>query len=546
MSQFWNERNNDNETIQNRTSDDAQKPIEHEQYDFWSEQVNTSKREDAYQPNFIMTDSSPVVTIEEKGKEEPEIYSAYFNSEPVTKEGKETKKRRGIWWLKLVAGAAVFGLIAGVAFHGVNLLGKQSLSNGNLANNGISGNTTNKVTLEKTSTSASNLGSSMPSDVSEVVDATMPSIVSITSTVTTTYNYFGQSFDQESDGSGSGVIFEQNDNEVMIVTNNHVISGAKTIAVTFVGDEVVNAEVKGTDSTSDLAVLSVKISDMKKDTIALIKPITIGSSEDAKVGQLALAIGNALGYGQSLTVGYISAKDREVTVDNITMTLLQTDAAINPGNSGGALLNKDGELIGINSMKYADTSVEGMGYAIPISVATPIINELAQREILKEEEKGYLGVSGTDVTQDISETYNMPEGIYVSEVSEDSAAKEAGIVKGDIITKVNDTEVKSISALKERVNGYRVGTKVKLTIKRAENGSYKEKEVEVTLKGSKTIESLDDGTSNSQQNNQNNQDNNDDDNNNNGNNNNRGYDNRQNPYGNDQSIEDFFNDYFGY
>lgn len=564
MSEIWDEKEKNH--IGNRENQESV-PNENSQYDFWSAQAHAQKKEnqeEIYQPNFTIIDqnqeaedtveTTDVTTSEnakedninfimsENSKEEETEFTVLesskdcFNQEAAATKEKDSKEKKKtvMWWVKLAAGAAIFGLVAGIAFQCAVFIGGGSMQNQAVSDGKIESNSSTKTTIEKTSTNTSNTGKSMPDDVSKVVDATMPSIVSITSTITTTYNYYGQSFDKDTDGSGSGVIFDQNDKEILIVTNNHVIANAKKIGVSFVDGETVNAEVKGTDITSDLAVISIKTSNMKKDTLALIKPITVGSSDDIKVGQLALAIGNALGYGQSLTVGYISAKDREVAVDNNTMKLLQTDAAINPGNSGGALLNKDGQLIGINSMKYADTDVEGMGYAIPISVAAPIINELAEREVLEEDEKGYLGISGTNVTEEISEGYNMPEGVYVSQVSENSGAKEAGIVKGDIIVKLNGTEVKTISALKERVNAYRVGTKIKLTIKRSENGTYKEKEVEVVLKGQKTIDSLDGDNSNKENNN------------NGSNNNDSNGSSQQNPYGNGQSIEDFFNDYFGY
>lgn len=558
MSELWSE--DENSCLDNKNEKENDFP-ENGQYDFWSEQVKIQQgnnMDNGYEPNFIIAEtvsdeeqSEPTVVVEKKNnieqdlKEGQQIYMIQNQREDDTgffseRKHKKKKNRPVLWWVKLVAGAAIFGLVAGFAFQVMTFIeggaGNKKIANDNLQNNNIT-----KTTIEKTVTNSSDTGKSMPNDVSKVVDSTMPSIVSITSTITTKYNYYGQSFDKDTDGSGSGIIFDQNDNEILIVTNNHVIANAKAIVVTFVDGNTFNAEVKGTDTTSDLAVISIKTENMKKETIALINPIAIGSSDDIKVGQLALAIGNALGYGQSLTVGYISAKDREVAVDNNTMKLIQTDAAINPGNSGGALLNKEGELIGINSLKYADTDVEGMGYAIPITVATPIINELAKREVLKESEKGYLGISGTDVTETISQNYNMPEGIYVSEVSDDSGAKVAGLVKGDIIIKLNGSKVKTISALKERVNAYRVGTKITLTIKRSEDGVYKEKELNVTLKGQKTIESLDEG--NSKNNNQNNNNGNDNENNN-GNS-------QPNPYGNNnngesQDIEEFFNDYFGY
>ena len=286
----------------------------------------------------------------------------------------------------------------------------------------------------------------------------------------------------------------------MIVTNNHVVAGADSITVTFIDDTTAKATVKGTDPTADLAVISVKVADLKQETRGNIKVASLGHSEDVKVGQMAIAIGNALGYGQSVTVGYISAKDRQVEVGDgnsssaNTMVLLQTDAAINPGNSGGALLDVNGNVIGINSVKYADTKVEGIGYAIPMSDAIPIINELMNREVLKDEEKGYLGITGRTISEEISEAYGFPIGIYISEVSESGAAKKAGIKQGDIITKINGNKVTSIEQVQNKVNNTKAGTEITVTIARSQEGEYKEQDVEVVLKSSETLDELDNGT----------------------------------------------------
>jgi len=332
-------------------------------------------------------------------------------------------------------------------------------------------------------------------DLTSVVDKCMPSIVSINSTVTSTYNSFYGSYDQESTGSGSGIILKISEDEILIVTNNHVIADAKKIMVGFDGmkseDDMIEATVKGTDSTKDLAVVLVKTADVSEEILSQISAIEIGSSDDVRVGEMAIAIGNALGYGQSMTVGYISAKDRQVSVDeNTTMTLLQTDAAINPGNSGGALLNAQGELIGINSAKYSDTSVEGMGFAIPISDAISIINDLMEREVLTDEEKGYLGVKGTNITEE-NRYPNMPLGAYISEVSEDGAAAKAGIMVGDIIVGVDDEEILTMEALAEKINSYRIGTEITINIKRYTEGEYEDKKIKVKLKGKETLDSLD-------------------------------------------------------
>lgn len=458
-------------------------------------------------------------------------------------EGKGVQKKI----VGLVASAAIFGVVAGGVFSGVQYVGNKMFPNKTeIEKTTINQNTGNKISTTTVSDRGVTTG---PTDVTSVVEKTMPSIVSITSKITINNGYFGT---QDSEGSGSGIIINKSDKELLIVTNNHVIADANTISVKFIDDSVVEAVVKGTSSTADLAVLSVKLTDIKEATLNKISVIEMGNSSDIKVGQMAIAIGNALGYGQSVTVGYISAKDREVEVEESNiMKLLQTDAAINPGNSGGALLDKDGKLIGINSAKYSDTSVEGMGYAIPVSAATPIINDLMKREVLSEKEKGYLGVSIAPVTEEMANAYNMPKGVYINAVSEDGAAKAAGILVGDIIIKVGDIETKTAEALQEKVNSLRAGTKVKVTLMRYVDGTYEEKQVEVTLKDKETLNSLEEENEQSQNNNSNsqqspNQGNGDSSQNNNGNYN---WDNDQNGQqitpNDEDSLQQFFEYYFG-
>ena len=419
------------------------------------------------------------------------------------------KKKKEYKLLKNVGKAALVGIVAGVGFCGV-VLGSNKLGIIDKQNNTVLTKSSNN-TIEATVVSSGGAVNA-PNNLTEVVNKCMPSIVSINSTITSTYNSYFGSYNQDETGSGSGIILKISDDEILIVTNNHVISDAKKIMVGFNGaseDDMVQATVKGTDSTRDLAVVLVKTKDVPKNILKNITAAEIGSSDDMQVGQMAIAIGNALGYGQSMTVGYISAKDRTVAVDEGTnMTLLQTDAAINPGNSGGALLNSDGQVIGINSAKYADTSVEGMGFAIPISDAISVINDLMDREVLTDDEKGYLGISGTNITEsDQQQMPNIPVGIYVREVSEDGAAKDAGIMVGDIIVGIGDEEITTIKELSEKVNSYR-----------DENGKYKEKKIKVTLKGKDTLKSISgsDSSSNSSQ------DNSSDSNNNNGSNGNNG------------------------
>ncbi len=462
------------------------------------------------------------------------------------------KKKKEYKLLKNVGKAALVGIVAGVGFCGV-VLGSNKLGIIDKQNNTVLTKSSNN-TIEATVVSSGGAVNA-PNNLTEVVNKCMPSIVSINSTITSTYNSYFGSYNQDETGSGSGIILKISDDEILIVTNNHVISDAKKIMVGFNGaseDDMVQATVKGTDSTRDLAVVLVKTKDVPKNILKNITAAEIGNSDDMKVGQMAIAIGNALGYGQSMTVGYISAKDRTVAVDEGTnMTLLQTDAAINPGNSGGALLNSDGQVIGINSAKYADTSVEGMGFAIPISDAISVINDLMDREVLTDDEKGYLGISGINITEsDQQQMPNIPVGIYVREVSDDGAAKDAGIVAGDIIVGIGDEEITTIEELSEKVNSYRVGTKITLKVKRSENGKYKEKKIKVTLKGKDTLNSISGNDSNSNNSKGNSSDNNNSNNGSNGNNGNNGNSGNNGNNGSQSSpseedMQNFYNYFFG-
>ena len=292
------------------------------------------------------------------------------------------------------------------------------------------------------------------SDVSNVVEKVMPAMVSIVNNFTETANVFGQQYTQEEAASGSGIIVGKTDDELLIVSNNHVVESADTLTVTFIDGSEAQAQVKGLDSDMDLAVIAVSLNDLSDDTKNAITVATLGSSDDLKLGEPVIAIGNALGYGQSVTNGIVSALNREITLENgSTGTFIQTNAAINPGNSGGALLNMNGEVIGINSNKIGGTAVEGMGYAIPITSASPIIADLMERQTrtkVAEDEVGYIGISLQEVTSQISKMYNMPEGIYVVSVEEGSAAANAGIMKGDIITKFDGSSISSYSDLQKR------------------------------------------------------------------------------------------------
>lgn len=395
-------------------------------------------------------------------------------------------KRRIPGFVKVPVTAIAFGVIASLSFQAVQ--GGFSSTNGTVqesqTNLNIDTNKTSDSGVKQVTTDNSTSGG--VTDVSEVVENVMPSIVSIDSTSTVQQqDMFGRVYNQEATGSGSGIIIGQNDNEVLIVTNNHVVSGANMVEVSFSDDSKANAEVKGTDSGADLAVISVPLSSLIEETKNTIRVATLGDSDNVKVGEMAIAIGNALGYGQSVTVGYISAKDREVATEDYSMKLLQTDAAINPGNSGGALLDSQGRVIGINSVKYASEEVESMGYAIPITYAVPIINDLMSKEEISEEEQAYLGITGQDVTDTISENYGMPIGVYVGQVSEQSPASEGGLQSGDVITSFNNREVKTMSQLSELLGNRKAGETVEVVVSRLVDGSYQEKTLSVKL-GSKS------------------------------------------------------------
>lgn len=409
-----------------------------------------------------------------------------------------------------IALAVIFGLVAAVVFQAANFAADRFLNTGKSS---VQIKTTDSVDLQETasddSTADKVLSDSENGTVAAVAQASMPSVVAITTvSVQEIPSFFGYSSRQyKSASTGSGIIVGDNDDELLIATNNHVVDGATTLSVCFIGDDVANAEtqtvnagdngdlnvedavsakIKGTDADNDLAVVAVKKSDIPEDTLNQIKIAQIGSSDDLAVGQQVVAIGNALGYGQSVTSGWISALNRTISTDDGTNStgLIQTDAAINPGNSGGALLNMKGELIGINSAKYADSAVEGMGYAIPISKAKPILEELMNRETREKvdsSKKGYLGVSLASLTTEAIEMYNMPTGAFVRNVENDSPAQEAGICKGDIIVKFDGQKVSDGDDLLDKLQYYKSGEKIEAVIARATNGEYEENTIELTL-----------------------------------------------------------------
>ncbi len=335
-------------------------------------------------------------------------------------------------------------------------------------------------------------GKTVVTDVTEVAENVMPSIVSVYNSYTQSTNYFGQTYSQESTSTGSGIIVGKTDTELLIATNNHVVEDADSLKVQFVDNTTAEAQLKGTDASNDLAVIAVSLDNLTDDTIGQIKVATLGDSDTLKVGEPAIAIGNALGYGQSVTTGVVSAVNREITTENgATNTYIQTDAAINPGNSGGALVDINGEVIGINSNKIGGTSVEGMGYAIPISKAKPIIENLMNQETktkVDSDKQGYLGISGVSVTAQVSSAYNMPQGVYVAKLVDNGPAANSDLKEGDIITGINGSTITSMDELKSQLTYYEAGTEVTLTVKRAnsENG-YDESEVKVTLGSQEVI-----------------------------------------------------------
>ena len=387
------------------------------------------------------------------------------------------KKAAGV-----VAAAVVFGLVAGVVFQGVRygsdkLLGKDSQTT---TEQSAEGSTENNAPQLK---QASSDTTSTVYDVSTVAKKVMPSIVSITGTYVTTYDYWFNSYQQESTGAGSGIIIGKDDQYLYLATNYHVVQNAKSLSVTFVDDKSADAVVKGYVENNDIAVVTVKLSDISDDTLNEIK---VGSSDDLAVGDPCVAIGNALGYGQSVTVGYISALNREISASDETVKVLQTDAAINPGNSGGALVNMQGELIGINTAKYSDTSVEGMGYALPISDVQDIINDLIAGKNVSNDGttsgQAYLGISAQTITSQYAQLLNMPEGVYISSVEQGSAAEECGLQSGDIICSLDGEDIADMETFHDKIVACNPGDKVSIVYYRNNNGNYEKQTATATLK----------------------------------------------------------------
>ena len=406
------------------------------------------------------------------------------NTEP-----KKTKKHGGYFRKAMVSVSLglFFGLFAGVGFYAVQQ-GTGMLKTGTdtaVVDEIVPGTTAESTQSTQSGAQLATNVTYVESDVSNVVEKVMPAMVSIVNNFTETANIFGQQYSQEEAASGSGIIVGKTDDELLIVSNNHVVESADTLTVTFIDGSEAQAQIKGLDSDMDLAVIAVSLSDLSEDTKNAITVATLGNSDDLKLGEPVIAIGNALGYGQSVTNGIVSALNREITLENgSTGTFIQTNAAINPGNSGGALLNMNGEVIGINSNKIGGTTVEGMGYAIPITSASPIIADLMERQTrtkVAEDEIGYIGISLQEVTSQISQMYNMPEGIYVVSVEEGSAADNAGIMKGDIITKFDGSSITSYSDLQKTLQYYAAGDSATVTVQRPQNGEYVSIELSLTL-----------------------------------------------------------------
>ena len=420
------------------------------------------------------------------------------------------KKNFGRTIAKTVCIALVFGVVAGAAFQGTNFVGQKLF--GDKVTAPVSQDASADTAAPEVGTVQPQTGNSGSEDsaasVSAIVKQCMPSLVAITNvSVKEVQNYWGfgwysQPQQQESTSTGTGIIIGQNDSELLIVTNNHVITGATNLSVVFSVDEgkdgttPVEAQIKGSDATKDVGVIAVKLSDIPAETMSAIKTATIGDSSQMQVGDQVIAIGNALGYGQSVTKGIVSALDREVTLQNddgstISNKLIQTDAAINPGNSGGALLNMKGEVIGINEAKLSSNYVEGMGYAIPISDVEGIIGDrqnLQTRSEVDSEKMGYLGVTCQDVTSDIAQQYDMPEGVYLKSVVAGCAADKAGLKKGDILTRFDGMGVTTYDTLRDRLQYYEAGETVEVTVQSPENGSYVEKTVSLTLSTKAEVE----------------------------------------------------------
>ena len=433
--------------------------------------------------------------------------NAYYYEQP--KPGAQKPKKQSGTGKKLVLGICcglLFGIFAGLGFEAVTKASgvvKESLlkESGEAQNelsesDGTESSPADEIASTFQDWDGTNLVQTTVTDVTEVVKAVMPSVVSVNNKYVETTSFWGQEFSSEGSSTGSGIIVGKNDTELLVVTNYHVVEAAEELSVQFADGKQVQAQMKGSDSDKDLAVIAVQLNDMESSTMSAIAIAQMGDSTQLTVGEPVIAIGNALGYGQSVTTGVVSALNRPIAVNTVSAqsqpqqddmevnTFIQTDAAINPGNSGGALLNSRGQVIGINSNKIGGSAVEGMGYAIPISDAQPIIEDLMTKQTrlrVEEENRGFLGITGIDVVSEYSQLYGMPKGVYISSVSEGTGAAAAGLIRGDIITALNGEEIKSMDDLKDELSYYSAGTTVELTIMQGSPTGYQAKNVSVTL-----------------------------------------------------------------
>lgn len=458
---------------------------------------------DEFDENNIV-ENKPATKAELKAKKLAEK-RAYNEQKKAYKQAKKQASSGGFKkFMTTVALAVVFGLVASTVFYGTSLFTKK------LINRFFGTEETTDVVIEEDNKEVKALEDRIKtlemaienaeqneegtiiydnrSRVEDVVTDTMPSIVAITNKSVQevqSFGFYGWGTQQyEAESAGSGIIIGENDTEIIIVSNAHVVEGAQTLTVCFIDGEAYEAETRGASKNDDLAIVVVKKDIIKGSTLEEIKVAKLGNSDDLQIGEQVVAIGNALGYGQSVTTGIVSALNRTLDGDDSETTFIQTDAAINPGNSGGALLNMNGELIGINSAKLANTKIEGMGYAIPISRANPILDSLmnlASREKLDAADSGYLGIVGFSVTSDVAKKYGIPEGIYLSEVGEETPAGQAGLKKGDVIIKFDGVSIDSIEKLKERLQYYKPGERVEVEVARTDEGEYDRKNITVTL-----------------------------------------------------------------
>ena len=446
--------------------------------------VGEENATEAGEVNFVMCEPEPQAEAQTvyneapkaEQKDEDSVYSYSYVKQEQPVKSKKTKRKSGTGkkWVLSISLAIVFGLVASVVFQASNFFIGEFFGNGS-----------REPGKTVSTTQTTNNGNKELTDVAQVAANVMPSVVSITNlTVQEVQNFFfGGTTIQEYESSGSGIIIGQNDSELLIVSNNHVVEGSSTLTVSFADGASVEGKIKGTDADIDLAIVAVPLSSISNETLDAIKVATLGDSDKLSVGEPAIAIGNALGYGQSVTCGIISALEREI--EGFDSELIQTDAAINPGNSGGALLNSNGEVIGINTVKVSADAVEGMGYAIPISDVNDIINDLMNRETrekVQEAKRGTIGIQGISVDEQTSQLYGLPQGVQISELIKGGAAEKAGVPKKSIITKFDGTRIKSMDDLQGQLEYYKAGEKVEIVVEVMDvNGEYVEKTYEITL-----------------------------------------------------------------